>query len=399
MSWFVIQLGARENYAIARALATKGCLEGMVTDAWHAGDSASRWNPTADKLASRYHADLKDAKVLSFNHRLLAFEALRKLGAKSGWDLIVRRNHWFQKQVVRQLRSILRPEHTVFSYSYTAKKVFELGKEVGCRCILGQIDPGVHEENLVAAEVGRLHGIDTGFVPAPKQYWDNWKHECELADTIMVNSQWSRDALELEGVETAKIKIVPLVYAADDSGTDSFTRTYPQQFSEARPLEILYLGQVIPRKGIQYLLRAAELLTDSPVRFTVVGEPGPWRSPLTALPNVNVVGGVPRGSVDQYYQAADAFLFPTLSDGYGLTQLEAQRWKLPIICSKRCGNVVQDDVNGIELSDVSGESIVNAISRLLDNPSQLERLSRNSANPEFGLADLGERLMEIAGRP
>lgn len=61
---------------------------------------------------------------------------------------------------------------------------------------------------------------------------------------------------------------------------------------------------------------------------------------------VRWIGSVPRSATAMYYQLADVFLFPTLSDGFGLTQLEAQAWKLPIITSKFCGEVVKDRVNG-----------------------------------------------------
>jgi glycosyltransferase involved in cell wall biosynthesis len=48
---------------------------------------------------------------------------------------------------------------------------------------------------------------------------------------------------------------------------------------------------------------------------------------------------------DAFYERADLFLFPTLSDGFGLTNLEAQAWSLPIVASRFCGEVVRDGVN------------------------------------------------------
>ena len=59
----------------------------------------------------------------------------------------------------------------------------------------------------------------------------------------------------------------------------------------------------------------------------------------------------PRGeTAARFYREADVFLFPTLSDGFGLTQLEAQAWRLPVIASRFCGDVVQDGVNGLLLA-------------------------------------------------
>jgi glycosyltransferase involved in cell wall biosynthesis len=38
-------------------------------------------------------------------------------------------------------------------------------------------------------------------------------------------------------------------------------------------------------------------------------------------------------------------VFPTFSDGFGLTQLEAQAWILPIITTNFCGKLVEDEQN------------------------------------------------------
>ena len=57
--------------------------------------------------------------------------------------------------------------------------------------------------------------------------------------------------------------------------------------------------------------------------------------------------------MSKFYKEADVFILPTLSDGFGLTQLEAQSWKLPVIASRHCGEVVRDGENGVVLEEVS----------------------------------------------
>jgi glycosyltransferase involved in cell wall biosynthesis len=76
-----------------------------------------------------------------------------------------------------------------------------------------------------------------------------------------------------------------------------------------------------------------------------------------------------------YYQKADVFIFPTLSDGFGLTQLEAQ---LPIIASQFCGEVVQDGINGLVLAAVTGETITQALKFCLQHPQELQMLAENA---------------------
>ncbi len=89
----------------------------------------------------------------------------------------------------------------------------------------------------------------------------------------------------------------------------------------------------------------------------------------------------PRIEVDKYYKDADVFIFPTFSDGFGLTQLEAQSWKLPVIASRHCGEVVRDGVNGVILEEVSGQAIADVLLKFLRIAGDsLTRCRRNRAS-------------------
>ena len=123
--------------------------------------------------------------------------------------------------------------------------------------------------------------------------------------------------------------------------------------------------------------------------------PGPWRPLLEEVPNIKVIGQVPRSEIGSYYKEADVFLFPTLSDGFGLTQLEAQHWKLPIIATKNCGEVVRHGETGFVLIEVDGGSIVAQLEIILRNPQLLAQWTSNISEPDFTLADLGNRLLQI----
>ena len=115
----------------------------------------------------------------------------------------------------------------------------------------------------------------------------------------------------------------------------SSIRARPKSFTLNRPLRVLFLGQVNLRKGMAVILEAMRLLKNEPVEFWFVG-PRQMETPIESLNNKQArwLGGVARGEAQRYYQEADVFLFPSFSDGFGLTQLEAQAWKLPIIASR-----------------------------------------------------------------
>jgi len=392
--WICCQIGGREHYAVPRGLHASGCLEELITDAWSEPSSLTRAIGVR-RLRERFHPGLADAPVWAPNLSSLGFEASLRLGGVEGWDAMLRRNEWFQHRAAERLaqRGAGRPGERVvlFAYSYAARHLFEFAKSRGWTTVLGQIDPGPVEERLVTTLHHDHREMAESWRPAPPQYWQHWRDEWQLADRIVVNSEWSRSALISEGVPAPRIEVIPLAY---ERGAPIAERRYPDAFSEERPLELLFLGQVNLRKGIAEMCDALRLLADVPVRVTVAG-PLQVRLPedMRDHPRVQWVGSVPHGDTAAFYQAADVFLFPTHSDGFGLTQLEAMSYGLPVIASQCCGEVVRDGINGVRLPDVSGRSIAEAIRALVARPSALQAMSTHAADTRgFKLADLSARL-------
>lgn len=347
---------------------------------------------------SRFHPELVNARITSLNAAALKFELKSQATGLNGWDLIKKRNAWFQETVVTQLARRTpeldqQPLH-VFAYSYAAREIFQHARARGWCTVLGQIDPGLAEERIVA----KLHcnGNANGWKPAPVDYWQQWREECELADQIVVNSAWSRDALTSEGISAEKIRILPLAFEPSNEAR-SFQRAYPNAFTSDRPLRVLFLGQINLRKGVPPLLDAIRLLANEPVEFWFVGpQQIPVPADLCGNSRVKWFGAAARSNVDRFYRDADVFILPTLSDGFGLTQLEAQSWKLPVIASRHCGAVVQHGRNGLVLEEVSAATIAAAIDSLLEKPERLAEMSQQSyVRDEFSLPSLASSLSQL----
>lgn len=394
--WLSCQLGAREHYAVPRALQLGGLLREFITDVWIRPNAVTRY--WRNKLSGRFHPALAQARVNAANAAALSFEIESQVRGLGGWELTVRRNDWFQRNVLARFRRRQREldprRTTVFAYSYAAEQIFNYARERGWRTVLGQIDPGPAEESIVA----RLRADESGngWQPAPAEYWRKWRKECELADVIVVNSTWSRKELVREGVPETKIRVIPLAFEARKQA-QNYERKYPSVFSAIRPLKVLFLGQVSLRKGAEALLEAARLLGDEAVEFWFVG-PRQIQVPreLKRKHNLKFFGAVPRMEVDCFYRDADVFILPTLSDGFGLTQLEAQSWKLPVIASRFCGEVVEHGRNGLLLAEVSAEEIAEALSQLLSAPQRLAAMSRQSyVHETFSLPALASSLSQL----
>ncbi len=382
--WWVAQIGHREQYSIARALLLAKREVCLCTD---------YWLPGIDE--NRCHAQISKDKVHNFNVRSVAREALYRLSGKSGWAQIEHRNQWFSEAAAGALsQSSVFPSH-VFSYSYAARRIFEVAKAEGARTILGQIDPGIVEHKLVR-QLSETWGLPIEDEPSP-EHWDQWEQECQLADTIVVNSAWSRRGLLEAGVDANKVTIVPLVEPFERKPFDWAS----SDRSDSHHLRVLFLGQLSVRKGIMESIAAAHQLRDEPIEWIFVGNgPNEIKQRIKRLgPKVKLIGSVGHLDTPRYFGNADVFLLPTHSDGFAITQLEAIASGLPIIASKNCAPVVTHDKNGILLDSVSVASVTDAVNRLAHDRSLLAHFRENLSEIEvFSLENLSERLIQIEAR-
>ena len=348
-------------------------------------------------MRDRYHPDLPSEKVKTFTARTLAWEAAASLRGLKAGARVGARSTWWSRLALRALRRAVTPSTGyVFVYCYGARDLFREARRSGLTPVLGQIDPGPVEDRKVTEVVRRWSRYRTPYKAGTEAYYSIWREECRLAGHIVVNSEWSRSALVKEGVDPEKIALFPLVYAPPPEAV-SWGKTYPAAFSPERPLRVLFLGQCILRKGIAETIEAAQALADRPVEFTFVGntdieqfEGHFGRARIRYVPRVS------REECAAYYRAADVFLFPTHSEGFGLTQLEAQAWKLPIIASRFCADAVVDGETGWTLEEVSAANIIETIGNILKNPSELGRRSSAITPWGFDLEQLGRRLCALS---
>jgi len=414
--WLCCQLGAREHYAIPRALFRIGMLGSLVTDAWVPPSSLlAKCCGHSSKFRHRFHSELRDARVKAFNSSLVLFEMLAGARDLAVWPKILARNRWFQRKVVSFLRSHLRKgawlprsftlstlnsQLVLCSYSYTALEPFRYAKSRGWKTLLVQIDPGPEEERIVAEETAREPELAGKWHPAPPEYWAFWREECKLADRIVVNSEWSREGLIRGKVPAEKISIIPLAYEELRVGRRAeprLRRNYPDRFTAERPLRVLFLGLINLRKGVARLLEAARILRDEPVEFWMVGPVEITNaSTITDPGRVKWFGAVTRNQAAGFYRNADLFILPTLSDGFAITQLEAQAHGLPVLASKNCGKVVENGVNGSILDEPSAACIAHAVRDCIANPDRLEKLaSASGVRDKFTIEALANQLQRL----
>ena len=403
--WVSSQIGINGQFFVPRLLWSMHRLERMLVPLWY--DAAS----PAYRMLSRFywnapnffHPELARAPIRTFLKEKILSELLLRGVRSQGdrWRLAQAHNERFQAAVLRYLkgrdfRPVRNGPRGVFiSWSDISGRLITFFHEIGWKTVTMQLNCGALEEEIIAAENERYPDLaETGF-RAPAGFHEQTANEYKNTDHIISNSPWALRYLDGLGVARTKTSMLP--FAFEGQGRLAAPRSYPPRFSQNRPLRVLHIGQMSLRKGIGRLFEAIEELRDDPVRFTFAGPIAvtlPVR--VNRNENVEILGLVDRAKVDELYAGADVFLFPTLSDAFGLTQLECMAWRLPVIASPFCGEVVASDVNGIILPTVTSGSIAAAVRRVIANPACLSQFSENCRIPEAcSLAAFGAGLLRI----
>ncbi len=143
-------------------------------------------------------------------------------------------------------------------------------------------------------------------------------------------------------------RIVPFLHVVDGAPVPPTPRP-PSDHKE-----ILYVGQLIPRKRVDLLLQAFSRLDEPSARLRLIGK-GPQEQNLQALARqlgiadrVTFVPGMPNAGIAEAMAAADALVLPSRFDGWGAVVNEALMVGTPVICSNRCGasDVIDPGRNG-----------------------------------------------------
>ncbi len=201
---------------------------------------------------------------------------------------------------------------------------------------------------------------------------------------IVAVSESSRDALArlaplpdtaFSVIENGAAPVVPVTAQIREQKRTEIERRF--HIPKGRKL-LLTVGQLMARKGYFYLLSAvAELArTRSDFHCLWLGEGEARRELEAAIASYNVGDFVTLGgrqeAPEDFYAAADAFVFPSLLEGYSFALLEAMSHGLPVLASDCIGNVdaVRDGRNGRLFRAADSIAIWRALGEFLDAPEQ-----------------------------
>jgi glycosyltransferase involved in cell wall biosynthesis len=200
------------------------------------------------------------------------------------------------------------------------------------------------------------------------------------SDVVIAVSNSVREHLLSLGASPKKVIVIPNGVDLEEFGLQSTVY-------KGNESNIIFVGRLIPNKGLEYLVKAAKILVDEKVKrikFKIVGD-GPCRQQLEELvakhglsTHFEFLGHVPR--VSDVLREGGIFVRPSLTEGMPLTVLEAMASGLPIIATKVSGTseIIIHNETGILIEPGNVKQLAEAIKYLIESPNEALRLGQNA---------------------
>ncbi len=148
------------------------------------------------------------------------------------------------------------------------------------------------------------------------------------------------------------------------------------------------------RKGYLYLLQAWKELALPHAKLKIRTGDTMFRYPLlkqlmSELPNVERVSYVP--DMSEFYAECDAFILPSVDEGFGLALFEALANGVPSIATRNCGatELLVSERDCLLIDAFSVDQIKEAVLRLYESHDLRERLETSGPAAVMGLEEGG----------
>ncbi len=218
-------------------------------------------------------------------------------------------------------------------------------------------------------------------------------------DAFIALSTAVRDVYLEHGYDTDRIDVVPNMidpsFTVEPEGTGD---------ADGTGTTVLYVGEIDERKGVEYLVRAAEHLPDS-FDLRIVGD-GPQLEELRNLTaslglsdRITFTGWVPYDQIPSQYARADVFVHPGLwPEPFGRTILESMQAELPVVCTEVGGPA--DIVRQSELRCPPGDpvALADAVRTATERADTLGVENRQYVESEYAPETVVSRVLDVYDR-
>jgi glycosyltransferase involved in cell wall biosynthesis len=181
-----------------------------------------------------------------------------------------------------------------------------------------------------------------------------WRSMLRRCSRIVVRTEETRACLPPKSVEQAVVTMENMV---------SEQPYLAGEIDRVAPLKLLYVGRLLPWKGVHLAVRAMVLVVDqAPVELSIVGkgqEESRLKEEVRRLrleQSIHFLPWIPKAKVLALHATHDALLFPSLHDSGGTAVMEAIAYGKPVICLDLGGPAATVDEHCARIVRTSGRT-------------------------------------------
>jgi teichuronic acid biosynthesis glycosyltransferase TuaC len=248
------------------------------------------------------------------------------------------------------------------------------------------------------------HGHDIYDMPFKSPEWmARIKKILDFSDHIITPSKSNYDKLMQIGIPSEKVSVIP-------NGYDSTIFKRPSVNDARRKLNIpadkrviLSVGNLEIEKGHMYLVEAMEIVSKrrTDIVCFIVGSGGKKKELIRLINRLEVnnflklVGSKPHDEIPMWMNACDVFVLPSLSESFGIVQIEAMACGKPVVATKNGGSeeIVIEDKLGILVEPKDPEGLLQAILVALEVEWDAEYIREYSK--QFAWERIAEKIVKV----
>lgn len=367
--------GGRDQYQLAIALAEKNLLQAHVADVYFPGDR--KWfQQSLGRIFSEATIQKRFRPQLPSRNVHISKQSLAATLLKAALPTI-NINPYKDHIMGKDARRIAEKANSaIFSYSYYAYDALN-NPDLPYR-FLFQVHPHpktVH--NLLLEELQHVPSARDSLTYEVEynNRTSSFRHlsrESALANGWVAASSFTRSTLVDSGVPYDNIHVIP--YGVETS-LFPMRPTYPPL---DQPFTIIFVGQMMQRKGISYLLDAIRLLKSKNIRVILCGRGFVDKNLLNQYSDIDfeLNIGLSREGLLEKLHSSHIFILPSSIEGFGHVILEAMSTGLPIVTTPHtCGpDVIEEGQHGFIVPIRSPEAIAEKITWAIENPQELAEM-------------------------
>jgi UDP-glucose:(heptosyl)LPS alpha-1,3-glucosyltransferase len=296
-----------------------------------------------------------------------------------------------------------------------------VGTALARRRLRGRADVvSICHNDALAGDIYVNHGIVQAAMRARGGYW--WRmlrNPLHLVTTVRDSARYAgaaghRVVVNLVASEELALREayprlrVPTVVIGNGVDVERFAVPTEDDRSRARgalgftpdDLVLLFVGHEYDRKGLHHAIDALDHLPASTHLLVVGGTEGMVRHTAASLgargltTRVHLVGSDP--DPRRYFHAADAFVFPTAYESYGLVVLEALACGVPVVATATgcVPDVVVDGDNGF-VASADGQEIAEKVLALAARPLSDRQVSARRSAEAHSWSSVADQYLDL----